>query len=133
MAWLVLDDQLGASEVLGPIRKLIQAVRLRDLRPGERILDDRVPGVLLSLKDPMFITIDQGFWDRRYLHPGYCILYFALRDEQQELLPELLRRTLRARDFKTRAARRGKIGRVSRSGIDYWRLRSAVLHRVPWN
>src|SRR5713226_3968969 len=103
MSQLILDDQLDVSEILPPLRKWITARRLQDLRPSELIRDDRIPEILLTLKSPTFITIDHGFWDARLCHPGYCILYFALRDDQQQLIPTLLRALMRRAEFRSRS------------------------------
>jgi hypothetical protein len=54
-----------------PLEAWTTAVRPQALRPGEQVLDDRVPEILLTLKAPTFITIDQDFWDRRLCHTGY--------------------------------------------------------------
>jgi len=132
MSRLVLDDQLGASEVLAPIRQWFSVRRLREIRPREQILDDRVPEVLLSVKEPTFVTIDQGFWDRRFCNPGYCLLYFAIRDDQQDLLPELLRKLLRRTEFRSRSRRMGVVARVSSRRVDYWTFRSPRLQHMVW-
>jgi hypothetical protein len=79
---LILDDQLDIHGVLHPVRRWVTAQLLREVRPDEHVLDDRVPEILLTLKQPAFVTIDQGFWDRRLCHPRYAILYFALRRDQ---------------------------------------------------
>jgi hypothetical protein len=99
----VLDDQLDATLVLLPIQKWAPALFLRDLRSRERILDERVPEILQTLKQPTFLTIDQAFWKRSLCHPGYCMLYFGLTDQQQGQLPRLLRALLRDPEFHTRA------------------------------
>jgi len=87
MSQLILDNQLTVQTVLQPIQKWIKVQRLQDLRPQELLLDERIPEVLLSLKRPTFITIDQDFWDRRWCHSKYCILYFALRDDHKTFFP----------------------------------------------
>ena len=65
MSQVILDDQLSQSEVLQPLDEWISVQRLRDLRPHELILDDRIPEILLTLRQPTFVTIDRGFWDKR--------------------------------------------------------------------
>lgn len=85
----VLDDQLSERDVEPPLRRWLRTVYLRHARPGEVIgeviRDDRAETILHALKQPTFITIDQGFWNRGHRHPRYCILYFALhRDEQRD-------------------------------------------------
>jgi hypothetical protein len=61
MSLFVLDDQLDASAVLPIIQKWAKVTRLRDLRIGQQVLDDRVPSILLAINKPTFLTIDQGF------------------------------------------------------------------------
>jgi hypothetical protein len=53
----ILDDQLAANEVIAPLQKRHKAKRLADLRPGEHVLDDRIPEILLTLNQPTFVTI----------------------------------------------------------------------------
>ncbi len=132
MSQLILDDQLDVREVLRSLQKWVKVQRLCDLRPNERILDDRVPEILLSVGHPTFVTIDKDFWDRRLCHPKYAILYFALRDDEQELLPGLLRSLLRRKEFRTRVSRMGKVARVSSTRIDYWQFQLTRLQRVSW-
>jgi len=50
MSQIILDDQLFDLEVLVPIARWITVQRLRDLRPGEVIKDDRVPVLLRQLR-----------------------------------------------------------------------------------
>lgn len=132
MSQLLLDDELDEDVVLPPLAKWTTVQRLRHLRPGERILDERVPEILLTLKGPTFVTIDPDFWQRRLCHSGYCILYFALSDRQQKLLPELLRALFQRPEFRTRAARMGKVARVSQAHIDFWQFRQRGPTRLTW-
>jgi hypothetical protein len=133
MSQLILDNQLDLAEVAPSLRKWITFRRLHDLRPGEMILDDRVPEILATLKQPTFVTIDHDFWQRRWCHPKYCIVYFALSDDQQELLPGLLRRLWRRPEFRTRAGRMGKVMRVALTGIAFWQFQAPALQRIPWD
>ena len=130
MSQFILDEQLAASEILVPLQKRHKVQRLRDLRPGEQILDDRIPEILLTLKKPSFITIDQGFWSRAWCHPDYAILYFALRDEER--IPERLLAFLRHPEFRTRNQRMGKVFRISKSKIEFWEYSSQTLEKVFW-
>jgi hypothetical protein len=120
MSQLVLDDQLDVQIILPRLEAWTSAVRLQYLRPGERILDDRVPEILQTLKTPTFVTIDHGFWNRKLCHPGFCILYFELRADEQEQLPALLRRLFRLSEFRSRAVRMGKVANVGIESVTYW-------------
>jgi hypothetical protein len=132
MSQIILDDQLFDLEVLVPIARWITVQRLRDLRPGEVIKDDRVPVLLRQLRQPTFVTIDMGFWDRGLRDAKYCILCFPLRNDEQYKLPGLLRRLLRLPEFRTKTARMGKVARVSLTHIEYWQLGNEQLHRLIW-
>jgi len=132
MSQLILDDQLNVRTVLRPIRRWITAQRLSDLRPSELILDERVPTILMTLKQPTFVTIDRDFWDAKLCNGHYCILYFSLTDDEQALLPVLLRALFRQPEFGSRRRRMGKVARVSRAAIDYWEANARRLRRITW-
>jgi hypothetical protein len=72
MSQIILDDQLFDLEVLVPLARWTTIQRLRDLRPGEVIKDDRVPVLSRQLRQPTFVTIDLGFWDKGLQDPKYC-------------------------------------------------------------
>jgi hypothetical protein len=131
MSQLVLDEQLRV-ELLPVLRKWITVRPLKDLRPDQRILDDRAPALLQTLKQPTLITIDKDFWDRRLCNPNYCILHFALRDGEQKLIPGLLRALFHHPEFQTRARRMGKVAQVSTTGIVYWQFQKPVQVRITW-
>ena len=132
MSQIILDDQLFDLEVLLPLARWITVRRLRDVRPNEVIKDERVPMLLRQLRQPTFVTIDMGFWDRGLRDAHYCILCFPLRNEEQHELPGLLRRLLRLPEFRAKAVRMGKVARVSPVRVDYWELGAEQLHRAAW-
>ncbi len=133
MSQIILDDQLFDLEVLVPIARWTTVQRLRDLRPTEVIKDERVPMLLRQLRQPTFVTIDMGFWDRGLRDARYCMLCFPLRNDEQNHLPGLLRRLLRRPEFRSKAGRMGKVARVSSSHIDYWDLTDDQPHRLWWS
>ena len=75
----ILDEHLAFNVLKSPLPRRLKFTRLIELRPGEIILDDRVPEVLLTLPQPTFITIDRGFCSPKWCHPRYCILFFAVK------------------------------------------------------
>ncbi len=133
MSQLILDDQLDVHDVLGKVRQWTTAQLLREVRPNEHVLDERVPVILQTLNRPTFITIDKDFWDQDLCHPSYAILYFAFRDDEQFLLPRTLRALFRQPDFRTRARRMGKVARVSSSIVSWWQFQETGLQRFEWN
>jgi hypothetical protein len=129
----VLDDQLDADVVGAEIARWTTARFVRDIRPGEVIKDDRVPTLLHTLRMPTLVTIDGGFWKRNRRSRRYCILYFRLDADEQREIPPLLRRLVRLPEFRTRAARMGKVARVSREGVRWWQLGEPVERSVHWD
>lgn len=132
MSHIVLDDQLADIAIRGRLAQWTRAQRLRDLRPGEVIKDERVPTILRELRQPTFVTIDMGFWNARLRDPRFCILCFPLSNEEQRAIPSLLRHLLRMSEFATKAARMGKVARVSPMQVDYWQLGDEQPRRLTW-
>lgn len=132
MSQLILDEQINQEVVLPALRKWITVQPLIEACPGQHILDERIPSILRTLKQPTLVTIDRGLWRRDRCHPAYCILYFALRSGEQEELPGLLRALLRHPEFRTRAKRMGKVARVSEATVDYWQFPQRGLKRIAW-
>ena len=132
MSQIVLDDQLFPLDVLVPIARWATVQRLRDVRPGEVIKDERVPVILRDLRQPTFVTIDMGFWTRRMCDVRYCMVCFPLRNDEQRLIPGLLRQLLRLPVFHSKAQRMGKIIQVGAHQIRYWQYGDEELHTLAW-
>src|SRR5438552_3241244 len=105
--FLIADPRIchGKLTFKGTRLPVHSVLTIQELRPNEQILDDRIPQILRALRHPTFVTIDQGFWNRRLCHPAYCILHFPLRDDQQSRLPGLLRALWRLPEFRVRKRR----------------------------
>ncbi len=132
MSLLIFDEQINRETAINPLESWATVRRLKDVRPREMIDDDRVPDLLRRLNHPTFVTIDGGFWDRQYRDKQYCIIYVAVSDDQQFKIPDLLRRLFRLSDFKTKAARMGKVARVSSARIEYMQVKDETVHSVNW-
>lgn len=117
-------EQHNRDRVLEPLIAWITAPKMEDLRPNEIIKDDCIPFLLRELKQPTFVTINVGFWNKNLVDPNYCILYFSLQDNQQAQTSKLLRQFLHQKEFKTKAIHKGKIAKVGTTGIDYWQWNS---------
>ena len=59
-----------------------------------------------------------------------AVQFFDLSDDEQDHIPALLRRLLRFPEFRTRAARMGKVARVSFADVVYWQLDDERLRRL---
>jgi hypothetical protein len=132
MSQIILDDQLFPLDVLLPIARWSTVQRLRDVRPGEVIKDERVPVILRELRQPTFVTIDMGFWTRRLCDMHYCILCFPLRNDEQRLIPDILRRFLKLPAFHSKTSRMGKVIQVGASQIRFWQVGDEKTHLLSW-
>ena len=74
MSQIVLDDQLFPLDVLVPIARWSTVQRLRDVRPGEVIKDERVPVYDDCCECPLFAA-KRSAWAKsfRSLRSSYAI------------------------------------------------------------
>jgi hypothetical protein len=129
---LIFDEQINRETAIDPLRFWATVCRLKDVRPREMIDDDRVPDLLRRLNHPTFVTIDGGFWDREFRDRHYCILYIAVSDDQQFKIPALLRQLFRLPEFKTKAARMGKVAHISSTRIEYMQVSDETIYTLNW-
>jgi hypothetical protein len=122
MSQIVLDEHLGRTEVLKPLWKWITAAKIEDLAPDETLKDDRILQILRNQKQPTFVTLDSGFFHKRRCDRRYCLIYFVVPRQQQNRIPSLLRQLLRLSEFKTKAARMGKVARLSEGKVEFWQV-----------
>jgi hypothetical protein len=102
------------------------------LRSGSIIKDDSIPHLLRSVRQPTFVTENWiDFWRRAAAHDDFCIVCFVLRTERTREIGPLLRRLLRLPAFQTRAARMGKVARVSGEQVTYYQARDPQTYVLP--
>jgi hypothetical protein len=128
MSQIVLDEHLGRTEVLEPLRKWITAVKIEDLVPDETLKDDRILQTLRNRKQPTFVTLDAGFFHKRRCDHRYCLIYAVVPRQQQNRIPPLLRQLLRLPELKTKTVRMGKVVRVSEKMIEFWQVGDDKRH-----
>lgn len=132
MSLLVLDDHLSVPDVRAPLLRWATVQYMRDLRPGEVVKDDRILDILRTLPRPTFISVDHSFWNRDHRDRRYCIVYLALRGRDQSHAPDLLRRLLRRPEFRTRAARMGKVVHLGEDHVCWWEVGQDREQAVHW-
>jgi hypothetical protein len=128
---IVLDEQLKQVGAQEAIRRWYRGsvCTIRDLRPGTVIKDDVVPVLLRAAAQPTFVTVDwMDFWQRAVPHPRFCLVCFTLPPDRAPEIAVLLRRLFRLPAFKTKAARMGKIARVSGDQVTYYQARDAQTY-----
>jgi hypothetical protein len=91
--------------------------------------DENIIPFLLTLPHPTLFTEDWDYFDKKMCHPAYCLVQL---DVQRNELAIFVRRFLRHKEFKTRAARMGAVIRVSYSGLTVWRWKAEKAIFFKW-
>jgi hypothetical protein len=132
---IVLDENLQVLRLGNPIAHWYRGrvCYIMELDPGAVIKDETIPTYLHQLKRATFVTTNvTDFWPRLRADARYAIVCLSLPNERLREVPNLLRRLFRMPEFRTKAARMGKVVRVSRRRVQYYsvsenRLRSLSL------
>lgn len=130
---IVLDEQISRESLQRSLDWYPgQVIFLKQLRPGRVIKDDAVPTLLRQARQPTFVAINvEDFWRRVPVARRYCIVCFLLPDERVKEIPDLLRRLFRLTAFKTKAARMGKMARISTTQVRYYEVGDASIQVIP--
>jgi hypothetical protein len=132
---IVLDEQLQGLELEDAIARWYRGtvVVVKTLRPGTVIKDDAIPTLLRRLKQPTFVTINYAdFWQRVLGDRSCCIVCLALTIDQADKISGWLRQLFRLPEFKTKAARMGKVVLASQRRLQYYRIHERHVHSLRW-
>jgi hypothetical protein len=132
---IVLDEHLGAELVYRPLQERYPGavIFLHELRPRTVIKDEAIRSLLLTRKNPVFVTINSSdFWRKIEPHPRYWVVCFPFPIERQNEIPDLLLRLLRHREFGTTGKRIGKIIRVTEREIQFYGRSEPSPKKVGW-
>ena len=126
---ILLDENITDDQ-----RAILRSWRIRVSQIGREIerkgIDDAaIIPLLRQLPRPTWFTRDMGFYDRRLMHPRYCLV--CLHVEAHEVA-SIVRRFLHHHSFNTQAKRIGRVVHVGHSGIRLWRLHSTSEEIVRW-
>lgn len=131
---IILDEQLLKQSIRVAIAKWYRgSVRVvPDLRPQTVIKDDAIPDLLRRENQPTFVTINEkDFWKKVPIDSLFCVVCFPLPYTRVDEIPQALRALFRHPEFKTKAARMGKVIRVSQKGIAYYNFDERKIRRIP--
>jgi hypothetical protein len=126
----ILDEAIGQSQC----RQLhIWKLHFRQIgftigRSGMQDREDVIP-LLHGLKRPTFFTLDHGFYHPSLRHPGYCLVFLDVWENE---VADYMRRLLRHAELRTQAQRMGKVVRVRHGGIRYWQMRGSREQPLQW-
>lgn len=132
---IVLDENLLSLRLDNPIAVWYpgRVCYVTDLRPSTIIKDEAIAQLLRRFKGVTFVTTNvTDFWRRVPAHSQYGIVCLSLPNERLREVPTLLRRLLRMPEFRTKAARMGKVVRVSRQEIHYYVANANRDYVLTW-
>lgn len=131
---IVVDEQLDRGLVITALSEWYpgRVLSIGALRPNTVIKDEVIPSLLLLVRQPTFVTINvSDFWRIIEPHRRFCIVAVDVRSEQIREVPGIIRALLRRPEFTTRAARMGKVVRVSTRAIEYYGM-DGHIHTLLW-
>jgi hypothetical protein len=91
--------------------------------------DDNIVPFLLRLKQPTLLSRDEDFYERRLIHPRYCLVWLDVDAGQTAFF---IRRFLSHPRFRTNAQRLGKVICVAPRAIEYWLKNAQRPISVRW-
>jgi hypothetical protein len=107
-------------------------IRFRPLVAGTAlpgIQDDAVIPLLHRLPQPTFFTHDRDYFQRKLVHPAYCLAWLDAFDGDAA---DFIRRFLRHPRFDSQAKRMGVVARVHADGVNFWQAGRAAQQRANW-
>jgi hypothetical protein len=124
----VLDENIPEDQ-----RQLLRSWRIRTRQIGQDVgrpgmKDDEIIPLLLQLHRPTLFTRDRGFYEPRFCHQRYCLVFLAVGPEEAA---SFIRRTLRHAELDTHAKRLNKVIEVRQSGIRISKLNSSEM-QLNW-
>ena len=81
--------------------------------------DENILPVLRRLKQPTFFTRDRDFWNPKWCHSRYALVYLDIPEHEGQIA-WYVRRFLRHAEFDTSAKRLGKVFHVRQLGVRTW-------------
>jgi hypothetical protein len=132
---IVFDENIFDQDAIDDLNRWYKGkvASIKQLRIRTLVKDDSIPTLLRTVKQPTFLTTNvSDFWRKMPAHRAYCIICFDLPNERIVEIPRLLRGVLRLAEFKTKAARMGKILQVRHHRIDYYAAGSKKIISLNW-
>ena len=126
---IILDENIPESQLwlLRSWHVTCHQIGLHEGRKGTK--DDGILALLHRRRQATFLTRDDGFYESKLCHRGYCIVVMNVSPEEVAVFA---RRVLNRPEFATKAARMGAVIRVSHSGLRVWHQGSAHELQIAW-
>lgn len=127
---IVLDENIAEDQC-----QLLRSWRIRFRQIGQDIGhpgmqdEQHIIPLLHDLSRPTFVTRDLGFWDKKWCHEHYSLVFLAV---SQNEVARFVRRFLRHLSFDAKAKRMGTVVRVGPQDLRVWRLHAAKQASIAW-
>jgi len=126
---IVLDENFPESQ-----RQLLRGWRFRIHQVGYEVgrkglKDPEIIPLLFQLRSPTLFTLDSDFYKSKLCHLRYCLVYV---DVGQYEAATFIRRFLNHSEYKTKNKRKGRVIRISHTGISAWRLHAEEEAFFSW-
>jgi len=110
----ILDENITESQI-----QLLKSWRIKAHRIGHEIgtlgmKDEVILPLLHQLRNATFFTRDLGFYEKNICHPNYCIVSLTVGQNE---VASFIRRFLKHPSMRTRSKRKGKVVRVTHTGM----------------
>jgi len=128
---ILLDENIPEDQC-----KLLRKWRIRFRQIGQDVGrkgmkdEQHIIPLLHKLDDVTFLTRDFGFFDGRWCHDNYALIYFAV---SQSEVAHYIKRFLRHPSFNTKAKRMGAVVRVSPVDLRTWRPHAEEEEAMTWD
>ena len=125
----ILDENILQSQLQILLGWRLPARQIGEDLGRKGMKDDEIISLLLERRRSSFFTRDLDFYERKLCHSRYCLVCLAVGQYE---VAAFVRRFLRHPEFNTRAKRMGTVTRVSRAGLQAWRLHAENPVLLPW-
>jgi hypothetical protein len=132
---IVLDESIHGYELVAQITGWYAGtvISINRLRPATVVKDDGIVTLLQAANDPTFVTINvKDFWRQCRADKRYCVICLLLEQQRALEISPMLRTTLALPEFRTKAARMGRVILVRPSRIEYYGTDRQICH-LPWS
>ena len=125
----ILDENLMDSQF-----HILRGWHIKVNRIGHEIgslgmKDEDIIPLLHQSRSATFFTRDLGFYERNFCHPNYCIVCLAVGQHE---IASFIRRFLKHPAFDTHSKRRGKVIRLTHTGMRVLQLHAEKDEELIW-
>jgi len=125
----ILDENIIESQI-----QLLRSWGIKAHRIGHEIgslgmKDESILPLLHQLRFSTFFTRDLGFYEKNFCHPNYCIVNLTVGQNE---VASFIRRFLKHPALHTQSKRKGKVVRLTHTGMRIWQLHAEKEAELAW-